>query len=116
MILSKLRESLSVVTVEYVALAVESMAVDALVAKVGCEVEVLIAIAFRLVNELFDVDLFPMVEGGVGIFELLVVMGVFVFVELDRVLVLLGFDVAGIGPGEFFISKLLRSVFYITNC
>lgn len=98
MILSKLRESLSVVTVEYVAVAVESMAVDALVAKVGCEVEVLIAIAFRI-----------------G-FELLVVMGVLVFVELDRVLVLLGFDVAGIVPGEFFISKLLMSVFYITNC
>jgi len=82
----------------------------------GGVVEVLIAIAYRVVNELFDVDLFTLAESDIEIFELLVVMGVLVFVELDRVLVLLGFDEVGIMPGEFFVSKLLMSVFYITNC
>lgn len=103
------------VTVEYVAVPVESVAVDVPV-MAGCVVEILLAIAFRVVNELFDVDLFILVEVGVEIFELLVVMGVLIFVELDRMLVLLGFDEVGIVPGEFFISKLLMSVFYITNC
>lgn len=86
---------LSVVAVVFVAVAAGSTVVMA-----GCGVEVFIVITFRVVNEVFKVDLFPLVKDGVGNFGLLVIMGVFVFFELNRVLVLLGFDEVGTVPGE----------------
>jgi len=78
---------LSVVAVVFVAVAAGSTVVMA-----GCGVEVFIVITFRVVNEVFKVDLFPLVKDGVGNFGL--------FFELDRVLVLLGFDEVGTVPGE----------------